>query len=418
MMAMEAGVVERSGLDVDRIREDFPILERQVHGKPLVYLDSAATSQKPQAVIAAITEYYRTYNANVHRGVYELSEEATARYEEARRKVAAFINARSFREVIFTRSTTEAINLVAHSWGRANVGEGDTILLTEMEHHSNLVPWQLLAREKGAHLEFLGIDDQGLLRLEELNQLLRGRVRLLALTHMSNVLGTINPLREITARAHEAGALVLIDGAQSVPHLPVDVRELDCDFLAFSGHKMLGPTGIGVLYGRRELLEGMEPFMGGGEMIREVRLREARWNDLPWKFEAGTPNIAGAIGLGAAVDYLSGLGMVNVHQHERELIAYALERLNEIGVRVYGPPAGLRGGVAAFNLGDIHPHDLATILDREGIAIRAGHHCAQPLMERLGVNATARASFYVYSTRDEVDRLIEGLNKARQVFEV
>ena len=397
-------------LDVDRIRADFPILTRQVHGRPLVYLDNAATAQKPESVIRAVDDYYRRYNANIHRGVHTLAEEATAAYEEARRKVARFINADSPREVVWVRNTTEAINLVAWTWGRSHIAEGDVIILSVMEHHSNLVPWQLLAQEKGARLEFIGLDAEGRLVLDDLDRLLEEhgrRVKLVAVSGMSNVLGTINPVSEIARRAHDAGALLLVDGAQSVPHLAVDVRQMDADFLAFSGHKMLGPTGIGVLWARQEILQAMPPFLGGGDMIRSVHLRHSEWNDVPHKFEAGTPNIAQAIGLGAAVDYLADLGMDQVQAHEQALAAYALERLAEVpNLLVYGPPAGERGGVVTFNLmreGEIliHPHDLASILDREGVAIRAGHHCAQPLMEHYGVPATARASFYVYNTEAE-----------------
>ncbi len=412
-------------LDVQAIRADFPILARTVHGKPLVYLDNAATSQKPETVIRALDEYYRHYNANIHRGVHTLAEEATEAYEGARRKVARFINAPHPAGIVFVRNTTEAINLVAYTWGRANVGAGDVIILSLMEHHSNLVPWQLLAQATGARLEFIGLDGEGRLVLDDLDQHLDrfgGRVKLVAVSGMSNVLGTINPVAEIAARAHRVGALCLVDGAQSVPHLPVDVQALDADFLAFSGHKMLGPTGIGVLWARREILEAMPPFLGGGDMIRSVHLRESRWNEVPYKFEAGTPNVAHGIGLGAAVDYLDNLGMEEVHAHEQALAAYALERLAEVpNLRIYGPPAAERGGVVTFNLlrdGEllIHPHDLASILDREGIAIRAGHHCAQPLMEHYGVPATARASFYIYNTEEEVDKLAEALRKAQRLF--
>jgi cysteine desulfurase/selenocysteine lyase len=411
--------------DIRHIRADFPILNRQVHGKPLVYLDNAATSQKPEAVLQAMDDYYRRYNANIHRGVHTLAEEATAAYESARRKVARFINAYSYREVVFTRNTTEAINLVARSWGQANVGAGDVIILTEMEHHSNLVPWQLLAHAVGAQLEFIGLDGNGRLLLEGLDRLLgefAERVKLVAVNGMSNVLGTINPVAEVAERAHAAGALLLVDGAQSVPHLPVDVRVIDADFLAFSGHKMLGPTGIGVLWARRELLEAMPPFLGGGDMIKSVHLRHSEWNEVPYKFEAGTPNMAHAVGLGAAVDYLTDLGMDWVHAHEQALAAHAMDSLSTVpDLHIYGPPAADRGGVVTFNLiknGDllIHPHDLASIVDREGIAIRAGHHCAQPLMEHYGVPATARASFYIYNTPEEVDKLVEALFKARRVF--
>lgn len=407
--------VARSAED---IRKDFPILARLVHGKPLVYLDSTASSQKPSAVIEAMSAYYETTHANVHRGVYEISEEATAKMEKARVKVARFINARQSKQVIFTRNTTESINLVAYSWGYANIHAGDLIVLTELEHHSNLVPWQLLAQRTGARLEFVPITDDGLLRLDVYEQLLQQRPKLVAFAHMSNVLGTINPAKEMIAQAHAAGAVALVDAAQSVPHLPVDVQALDADFLCFSSHKMLGPTGIGVLYGKRDLLEAMPPFMGGGDMIRTVGLRESTWNDLPWKFEAGTPAIAEAIGLGAAVDYLNTLGMEHVAAHEREITTYAMEQLGQVpGLTIYGPPASQRGGVVSFTLADIHPHDLASILDQEaGVAIRAGHHCAQPLMERFGLSATARASFYVHTTRQDIDTLVQGLHKALEIF--
>ena len=400
------------------IRNDFPILSRSVHGKPLVYLDSTASSQKPRAVIDTMNVYYETYNANVHRGVYEISEEATAAMEKARVKVARFVNARQGKQIIFTRNTSEGINLVAYSWGNANIKAGDLIILTEMEHHSNLVPWQLLAQRTGARLEFVPVTDDGLLRLDIYEQLLQQQPKLVAFTHMSNVLGTINPAQAMIAQAHAVGATVLLDAAQSVPHLQVDVQALDVDFLCFSGHKMLGPTGIGVLYGKRDLLEAMPPFMGGGDMIRTVSLRESTWNDLPWKFEAGTPAIAEAIGLGAAVDYLNSLGMQNVVRHEQEITSYAMQQLQEIpGLTIYGPPAALRGGVLSFTLGDIHPHDLASILDQEaGVAVRAGHHCAQPLMERFGLAATARASFYVYTIKEDIDILVQGLRKAMHIF--
>lgn len=412
-------VVTASALDVEAIRRDFPILHQEVHGRPLVYLDNAASSQKPRAVIEALDEYYRRYNANVHRGIHTLSERAGQAYEKARRKVARFINARSVKEVIWTRNTTESINLVAYSWGRANIGAGDEILLTEMEHHSNLIPWQILAEEKNAELNFICVTDDGLLDLEGLDQLLTERTKLVSLAHMSNVLGTINSVAEIARRAHAVGAKVLLDAAQSVPHLPVDVRALDCDFMAFSGHKMCGPTGIGVLYGKRELLEEMPPFLGGGDMIKEVSLESSTWNDLPWKFEAGTPSIAEAIGMGVAVDYLDGVGMSAIHRHEQEVARYALEALSSVGgLTLYGPPAEMRGGVTTFNVPGVHPHDLATILDSEGVAIRAGHHCAQPLMRRYGVPATARASFYLYNTQAEVDVLIRGLEKAKAIFGV
>ena len=411
-------VQQSKARSAEEIRKDFPILARQVHGKPLVYLDSTASSQKPLAVIEAMSAYYETTHANVHRGVYEISEEATAKMEKARVKTARFINARQSKQVIFTRNTTESINLVAYSWGYANIKAGDVIVLTEMEHHSNLVPWQLLAQRTGARLEFVPVTDDGLLRLDVYEQLLQQQPKLVAFAHMSNVLGTINPAQQMIAQAHAAGALVLLDAAQSVPHMPVDVQALDVDFLCFSAHKMLGPTGIGVLYGKRDLLEAMPPFMGGGDMIRTVGLRESTWNDLPWKFEAGTPAIAEAIGLGAAVDYLNALGMENVLQHEQRITAYAMERLQKVpGLTIYGPDATQRGGVISFTLGDIHPHDLASILDQEvGVAIRAGHHCAQPLMERFGLSATARASFYVYTIESDVDTLVQGLRKALEIF--
>src|SRR5256884_3656854 len=412
-----AGMIEARTLNVEKVRDDFPILARRIHGCPLIYLDSAATSQKPAAVIDAMDDYYRRYNANPHRGVYAISEEATAAYESARQRVATFINAASPKEVIFTRNTTGPINLVRYSWGRANVHAGDRILLTEMEHHSNLVPWQLLAKETGATLEFLCIDDQGLLQIDELERKLEG-VRLLAITHQSNTLGTINPIKAIVETAHRAGALVLIDGAQAVPHMPVDVQDLGVDFYAFSGHKMCGPTGIGVLWARRSLLESMPPFLGGGDMIKRVRLNEATWNDLPWKFEAGTPSVADGIGLGAAVDYLTHVGIDRVRSHERTLVDYALEKLQEVpGITLYGPrDSEIHGGAISFTLASIHPHDLATLVDREGIAVRAGHHCTQPLMDRLGVAATTRASFYIYNRAEEVDQLVSGIQKAQKVF--
>ena len=404
--------------DVDVIRQDFPILHQQVNGKPLVYLDSAASSQKPLPVIQSMDEYYRTTHANVHRGIYQLSERATEAYENARKKVARFINARSWREVVFTRNATESINLVAYAWGRRHVKAGDTILLTEVEHHSNIVPWQQLAAETGARVAYLPVDERGCCDMAALETLLDNTVKLVAFTQMSNVLGTILPAEEIIARSHAAGAVVLMDGAQGVPHMATDVQALDVDFLAISGHKMLGPTGIGILYSKRHILEEMPPFLTGGEMIRRVTKDSVEWNDLPWKFEAGTPAIAEAIGLGAAIDYLNRLGMHNVRQHEIDLMSYALRRLGQIeGIRLYGPHDPMaRGGAIAFNLGDTHAHDLASILDHEGIAIRAGHHCAMPLHQKLGVPATARASFYVYNQPSEVDRLAEVLEMARQLL--
>ncbi len=405
-------------LDVDKIRADFPILSVEAHpGVPLVYLDNAATSQKPNVVIDAMSAYYRHTNANVHRGIHRLSEDATAAYEAARQRVAHFINAEEMETVIFVRNTTEAINLVAQSWGRMNVGAGDEILLTEMEHHSNIVPWQLLAQEKGALIRYIPFTANGLLDLSQLPALLTERTKVVAFSAMSNVFGTINPTRELVTAAHSAGAIAVVDAAQSVPHFPVDVQALDCDFLAFSGHKMCGPTGIGVLFGRRSLLEAMPPFLGGGDMIRRVRLEGSTWNDLPWKFEAGTPSIAEGIGLGAAVGYLSNIGMDAILAHEQFVTGYALEALSEVkGVQVLGPPAAQKGGVAAFTLDGVHPHDISQILDQDGIAIRAGHHCAMPLHHKLGIPASARASFYLYTSTDEIDRLVEGLRRVRRVF--
>ncbi|MFA0752025.1 MAG: hypothetical protein SLRJCFUN_002428 [Candidatus Fervidibacter sp.] len=411
-------ITKPTELNVEALREQFPIFRRKVRGKRLIYLDSAATSQKPQCVIDAEREFYERFNANVHRGAYLIAEEATAAYEAAREKVAKFINAPSKDCIVFTRGTTEAINLVAYSWGWANLREGDEILLTEMEHHSNIVPWQLIAERTGAKIKVVPITDDGLLDMEAFDRLLTERVKIVAVTHVSNVLGTVNPVQEICRKAHEVGAVVLVDGAQAAPHLPVDVQAIGCDFYALSGHKMCGPTGSGALYGRKELLEAMPPFLGGGEMIRTVTFERTTFNDVPYKFEAGTPAIAQAIGLGAAVDFLAEIGMERIRAHEIELTAYALERLQEIdGITVYGAaPPEQRGGVIAFNIGDIHPHDLATFLDAHGICIRAGHHCAQPLMRRLGVAATARTSFYLYNTPDEIDALVDALNKAHQFF--
>ncbi len=403
-------------IDWDCIRADFPILSRTLHGKPLVYLDSTATSQKPMQVLDAMDDYYRTTNANIHRGVYELSEVATDRYEKARARIARFINAKSSREIVYTRNATEALNLVAHTWGRANLRQGDVVLLSKMEHHSNLVPWHILAAERGIELRYLDVDPHGLLMLDDLEEKLQG-VKLVSVTHMSNVLGTINPVEEIIGAAHQAGALVMLDAAQSVPHMPVDAQALDVDFLAFSGHKMCGPTGIGILYGKRALLEQMPPFLGGGDMISTVTLEGFTPNELPWKFEAGTPAIAEAIGLGAAVDYLSAIGMDNVHRHEQELTAYALDQMRAIpGVTLYGPDAEHKGGVVSFAIDDVHPHDIATILDSEGVCIRAGHHCCQPLMQHLDVPALARASFYLYTKKEDVDMLVEGVEKVKEIF--
>ena len=398
------------------VRSDFPVLERE----GLVYLDSAATSQKPQQVIEAIDSYYRNSNANIHRGVYALAREATELFEGARERVASFAGWDT-GATIFTKNATEAINLVAYAWGRDHVGQGDEVLITHMEHHSNIVPWQLLCRERGARLRYLSVSDEGTLSLDELERALAGgKVKLVAFAHVSNVLGTLNPVEEIVGRARAAGAATLVDGSQAAPQLPLDLRALDADFYAWTGHKALGPTGIGVLHGRRELLESMRPFLGGGDMISRVGFEESSWNELPWKFEAGTSPIAEGVGLGAAVDYLSSLGMESVRAHERELTAYALERLPEVqGVRVFGPlDPDRRGGVVSFAIEGIHPHDIAELCDREGVCIRAGHHCAQPLMRMLGVPATARASFHVYNSRDDVDRLVEALAGAREVFEL
>ena len=400
------------------LRGDFPVLKREVHpGVPLVYLDSTATSQKPMAVIQAMDDFYRLNNANIHRGVHTLAEESTAMYEGARQKIADFIGASSSNEVIYTRNTSESINLVAYTWGRKNLKAGDIVILTEMEHHSNLVPWQMLAAEKDIRLEFIPVDQDYLLDLDAYRNLLRLGPKLVSFTHMSNVLGTINPAEEITSLAHDAGALVMIDGAQSVPHFRVNVQDLGADFLAFSAHKMVGPTGIGVLWGKEKLLESIPPFMGGGDMIKKVFLRSFVPNDLPHKFEAGTPAIAEAVGFGAAVDYLNQVGMDEIADHEQEITAYALDRLSEVpGLKVYGPVVERKGGVVSFTMEGIHPHDVAQILDMEGVAVRAGHHCAMPLHEKLGLPATTRASFYLYSTLDEVDRLANGLSSVIKMF--
>jgi cysteine desulfurase/selenocysteine lyase len=418
--ATELGGRIRDGkLDAEVIRRDFPVLQQEVHGKPLVFLDSASTSQKPQPVIDALDAYYGKFTANVHRGIYEIGERATAEYEGARAKVARFINAPDSHEVIFTRNATEAINLVAYSWGRHNIDRGDAIVLTEMEHHANLVPWQLLAQERDGDLEFIPITDDGVLRQDVYEVLLRLKPKLVAFTHVSNTLGTINPVREMVEAAHAAGALVLIDGAQAVPHVPVDVQELGADFYTFSGHKMLGPTGSGALWARRELLESMPPFMAGGDMIREVHLRRSEWNDIPWKFEAGTPDIAAGIGLGAAADYLGALGMERVRAHERELLVYGLEALQREhpDVTLYGPmDPSIRCGVIPFNVPGVHPHDVAQVLDRSGVAVRAGHHCTMPLHDRLELPATARASFNVYTTEADIDALVAGLHEVKRIF--
>jgi cysteine desulfurase / selenocysteine lyase len=403
-------------LDVETIRKDFPIFAAQ-SDPPLIYFDSAATSQTPTCVVEAMNEYYQTYNSNIHRGIYRISEEATAQYEAARQKVARFINARRSSQVIFTRNTTESINLVAYSWGDANLREGDEILVTLMEHHSNLVPWQMLTQRTGAKLRFIEVTNEGLLQLEDLEELLTERTKLVAVTHVSNVLGTINPVQGITEAAHTVGAKVLIDAAQSVPHFSIDVQDLDCDFIAFSGHKMCGPTGIGVLYGKRDLLEEMPPFLGGGSMIRKVHRDHSTYADLPAKFEAGTPSIAEAIGLGAATEYLTKIGLDAIHLHEQEILEYAHQKLSDIeGITIYGPKPRQKAGVVTLNLDGIHPHDIAGVLDTVGVAIRAGHHCAQPLMEKFGVIATARASFYLYNRAEEVDMLYDGLLKAQALL--
>jgi len=408
----------RPGLDVEAVRAAFPILRRIIHDHPLVYLDNAASAQRPDRVIDRIAHYYRHEHANVHRGVHELSAEATDAYEGARRLVAGHAGASDPAEIVFTRGTTESINLVAATWGADRLGEGDEVVLTKMEHHSNIVPWQLLASHTGVVLRFANVTRDGRLDLDDLDRLLGPATKLVCITHVSNGLGTINPIRRIAERAHACGAMLLVDGAQAAPHLPIDVAELGCDFYAFSGHKMCGPTGIGALWARRETLDEMPPYQGGGEMISEVTVHGSSWAAVPHKFEAGTPNIAGAIGFGEAVSYLSDLGTENLAAHEAELTAYALERLGAVeGLRIYGPPTPEdRISVFSFTLGDIHPHDLSTILDRRGIAIRAGHHCNQPLMDHMGVSATARASFYLYNTLDEVDALVDGLAMAADVF--
>ena len=405
-------------LNVEKIRADFPILQREMYpGVPLIFLDSAASSQRPAAVIDAMDMYYREHHANVHRGIYLLSEEATTAYEDARERIARFINAQGSEQIIYVRNATEGFNLVAFSWARNNLQQGDEILLTEMEHHANLVPWQMLAEERGVVLRFLPFLEDGRFDLALLPQLLTDKTKLFSFTAVSNVLGTVNPVRQLVDAAHAAGALAMVDAAQAVPHMPVDVQAWDCDFMAFSGHKMCGPTGIGILYGKRELLEAMPPFMGGGDMILRVRLEGSTWNELPWKFEAGTPAIAEAIGLGAAVDYLSDIGMDEIHAYEQYVTDYALEALSEVpGINILGPSAAQKGGVAAFTLAGTHPHDVAEILDKRGIAVRAGHHCTMPLHHKCGLNATTRASFYLYTTTSEVDQLVEGLHHVRQIF--
>lgn len=407
---------ENSPIDVDKIRQDFPILSRLVHGKPLVYLDNAATSQKPNLVIEKLDEYYRQHNANVHRGIHVLSEEATDAYEAARAKIQKFINAESAQNIIYTRGTTESINLVANAWGRQNLHEGDEIILSQMEHHSNLVPWQIVAKATGAKIRPINLTEEGRLDLEHFATLLNTRTKIVAITQMSNVLGTLNPIAKISEMAHDAGAKVLVDGAQGAAHMPTDIQEFGCDFYAFSGHKMCGPTGVGILYGKMDILEEMNPFLGGGEMIEEVQIDCSTYKDPPWKFEAGTPNIAQAIGMGYAVDYLQSIGMENILAHESDLTNYTMQRLKYFDdVHVYGPH-GKRGGIVSFTMDGVHPHDIATIVDQEGVALRAGHHCAQPLMRWLNVGSTARISVYFYNTTDEIDIFIHSLDKVREIF--
>lgn len=407
-------------LDVQKIREDFPILKRLINGKPLVYLDNAATTQKPQQVIDSIVDYYSFHNANIHRGIHTLAEEATEMYEKSREKTAEFIGAENSKEIIFVRNSTEAINLVAQSWGRTYLKSGDEIVLSESEHHSNLVPWQMLAKEKGVKLIFLSLNEEGLLDVDYFRKILTKKVKLVSLVHVSNVLGTINPIPEIGKLTREVGAKFLVDGSQSVPRMPIKVKDLNCDFLAFTGHKMLGPTGIGVLWGKEEILQKMPPFLGGGDMIREVYLDHSSWNELPWKFEAGTPNIAGAIGFGEALDYLEKIGMENIFEYEKELTEYALSNLGNLGyLNIYGPKTVKhKTGVISFNIKGVHPHDVAQVLDQEAIAVRSGFHCAMPLHKKLALSASTRASFYIYNTKEEIDKLVEGLEKAIKTFKI
>jgi cysteine desulfurase / selenocysteine lyase len=405
-------------MNIQDIRKQFPILDQEVNGKPLVYLDSAATSQKPVQVIETLERYYREYNSNVHRGVHTLGTKATDAYEGAREKVRKFINAKSIQEIIFTRGTTTALNTVAASYAAANLKEGDEIVISYMEHHSNIIPWQQVAKRTGAQLKYLPLQEDGTISLDDVRATVTSNTKIVSIMQVSNVLGVINPIKEIAQIAHENGAIMVVDGAQSAPHMKIDVQDLDCDFLAFSGHKMCGPTGIGVLYGKKHLLENMEPIEFGGEMIDFVELYDSTWKELPWKFEGGTPIIAGAVGLGAAIDFLNEIGLDQIAEHERKLAAYALEKMAEIeGIQIYGPldPAK-RAGVVTFNIQDVHPHDVATVLDAEGIAVRAGHHCAQPLMRWLKATATARASFYLYNTEEDIDKLVEGLVKTKEYF--
>jgi cysteine desulfurase/selenocysteine lyase len=412
--------MQRSVVNSYELRNDFPIFKKKINGKELVYLDNASTTQKPYSVINSITDFYSNYNSNIHRAVYQLAEEATTLYEQSREKIANFINVRP-EEIVFTRNTTESINLIAHSWARTNLKKDDGIAISELEHHSNIVPWQILSQEIGTRLEYVGIDENGFLDLEHLIELISSKkVRLISLSHMSNVLGTIVPIERIIKIAHENDIPVLVDGAQSVPHMPVNVKNMDCDFLVFSAHKMLGPTGVGVLYAKKEFLEKMRPFMGGGDMIKEVFKFHTNYNEVPYKFEAGTPNIADVVGFGAAIDYLEKIGMENIRKHEIDLTEYALESILSINhLTVYGPKdPNYRGGVISFNIADIHPHDLATIMNDHGIAIRSGHHCAQVLMQRLDVPATSRASFYIYNTKEEIDKFVNAINEAGRIFKI
>ena len=412
--------MQRSIVNSYELRNDFPIFKKKINGKDLVYLDNASTTQKPYSVINSITDFYSNYNSNIHRAVYQLAEEATELYEQSRKKIANFINVRP-EEIIFTRNTTESINLIAHSWARSNLKKDDVIAITEIEHHSNIVPWQILCQEIGTRLDYVGIDESGFLDVEYLIELISSRkVRLVSISHMSNVLGTIVPIERIIKTAHQYDIPVIVDGAQSVPHMPVDAKNLDCDFLVFSAHKMLGPTGVGVLYAKKELLEKMKPFMGGGDMIKEVFKFHTNYNEVPYKFEAGTPNIADVVGFGAAVDYLEKIGMENIRKHEIYLTEYALESMQSLKyITIYGPmDSKFRGGVISFNIADIHPHDLATIMNDHGIAIRSGHHCAQVLMQRLDVPATSRASFYIYNTKEEIDKFVNAIKEAGRIFKI
>jgi cysteine desulfurase/selenocysteine lyase len=411
-------LIKSSSFNPELLKNDFPIFKRKVNGKPLIYLDNAATSQKPKSVINCIDNYYKNHNSNIHRGVHTLSYESTVMYEDAHKKVADFIGAQDWKEIIFTRNATESINLLAYGWGLHNLKKGDEIVITIMEHHSNIVPWQMLRDLKGIKINVLGVDDKGDLKLEDLSGVLSDKTKLVCIIHASNVLGTVNPVKKITEEAKKVGALVLIDAAQSAPHIPINVQDIGCDFLVASGHKMMGPTGIGFLYGRSELLQEMEPFMYGGDMIEKVTLSKSTWNELPWKFEAGTPNIAGGIGLGAAVDYLQEVGLQNIYNHEEELLSYALEKIYEFGwINVYGHKGVSNSvGVISFNVVGVHPHDVAGMLDEQGIAVRSGHHCAQPLMHELSMDYAARMSFYLYNTKEEIDLCIETLKKVKKLF--